>query len=346
MLNTFDRFDNAMRSIEMRELYWNQSPPTRFRTKYFDEVTAYDSVDVLMNHSLIDIITDPDGTMTAGVFTTLDRENTYEIQAKRFVLACGAVENAKLLLYFNAKNGTNYGNVSGMLGKFFMEHPELDAAQFVMMDPDYQHRVHNHAFRFYRPTREWQLRDHIPSAILRIYFTHKDEQDQIVSELEAVSNLKREEHWRAGFIMMSFEQMPVTSNSVVLSDELDVLGMPHAILNWRLLGDDYRAPRLMVNRFANMMVNQGFGRVRFFDWIMDESIRADPLWAKHHIGTTRMATNELQGCVDTDGCLFGTKNLHVMGSSLFPTAGYENPTLPVVQLALRASDFLLTTIYD
>jgi len=34
-------------------------------------------------------------------------------------------------------------------------------------------------------------------------------------------------------------------------------------------------------------------------------------------------------------------NLHVAGSSVFPTVGYANPTLPLVALALRLADHLL-----
>jgi len=81
--------------------------------------------------------------------------------------------------------------------------------------------------------------------------------------------------------------------------------------------------------------------VRLFDWIRDESARPDPLWAKHHIGTTRMGATEGDGCVDTNGLLWGTKNFYVMGASLFPTAGYENPTVPVIQMSLRMSDYFL-----
>lgn len=342
--NRFERFDERVRDVELQELYWNQSPPTRFRTKYFEEVsTAYPSVDVLLDHSLVDLESDADGTISAAVFTNIESDTTYRITARRFVLACGAVENARLLMYFNEKNGTSYGNTSGMLGKFFMEHPELDAAQFVMTDPNYQHRVNNHAYRFFRPARAWQLREGLAGCILRLSFTYEGESDEIIQQLEAATTLQRQAWWRAGYIMMSFEQLPVESNHITLdANTPDRLGMPHAVLHWRLLPEDYHTPRVVLRRFANMMLEQNFGRVRYFDWILDDNSRPDPLWAKHHIGTTRMATNEREGVTDTDGLLFGTKNFYLAGASVFPTAGYENPTLPVVQMSLRLSDHLLS----
>jgi choline dehydrogenase-like flavoprotein len=44
--------------------------------------------------------------------------------------------------------------------------------------------------------------------------------------------------------------------------------------------------------------------------------------------------------VDENCKVFGTENLYVAGSSVFPTAGASNPTMPLLQLALRLADHL------
>jgi choline dehydrogenase-like flavoprotein len=48
--------------------------------------------------------------------------------ARAVVLACGAVENAGLLLANNARHATSYGNRTGLLGACYMEHPVGGAA--------------------------------------------------------------------------------------------------------------------------------------------------------------------------------------------------------------------------
>jgi choline dehydrogenase-like flavoprotein len=63
-------------------------------------------------------------------------------------------------------------------------------------------------------------------------------------------------------------------------------------------------------------------------------------WAAHHVGTTRMHSDPLRGVVDADCRVHGVANLHVAGSSVFPTAGASNPTLTLVALALRLADRL------
>jgi choline dehydrogenase-like flavoprotein len=61
---------------------------------------------------------------------------------------------------------------------------------------------------------------------------------------------------------------------------------------------------------------------------------------RHHIGTTRTHADPRQGVVDPDCRVHGLANLYVAGSSVFPTAGYANPTLTIVALALRLADHL------
>ena len=41
------------------------------------------------------------------------------------------------------------------------------------------------------------------------------------------------------------------------------------------------------------------------------------------------------GVVEPNGRVHGTENLYACGASVFPTAGFANPTLTVVALALR-----------
>jgi choline dehydrogenase-like flavoprotein len=48
-----------------------------------------------------------------------------------------------------------------------------------------------------------------------------------------------------------------------------------------------------------------------------------------------MGLDSRAGVVDPQGRVFGLENLYLAGASIFPTAGYANPTLTVVATALR-----------
>jgi choline dehydrogenase-like flavoprotein len=60
----------------------------------------------------------------------------------------------------------------------------------------------------------------------------------------------------------------------------------------------------------------------------------------HHMGTTRMHEDPRQGVVDSNCLVHGTSNVYIAGSSVFTTAGYANPTLTIVALAIRLADHL------
>ena len=60
----------------------------------------------------------------------------------------------------------------------------------------------------------------------------------------------------------------------------------------------------------------------------------------HHMGTTRMHDLPKRGVVDRNCQVHGIENLYVGGSSVFPTAGANFPTITIVALALRLSDHI------
>ena len=55
----------------------------------------------------------------------------------------------------------------------------------------------------------------------------------------------------------------------------------------------------------------------------------------HHLGGTRMDADPDRGVVDADLLCHGIENLYVVGGSTFPSAGFSNPTLTIVSLAIR-----------
>ena len=48
------------------------------------------------------------------------------------------------------------------------------------------------------------------------------------------------------------------------------------------------------------------------------------------------------GVVDSNSRVHEIENLHVAGSSVFPTGGLWNPTLTIIALSLRLADHLRT----
>jgi choline dehydrogenase-like flavoprotein len=150
------------------------------------------------------------------------------------------------------------------------------------------------------------------------------------------------------------EQSPNPDSRVVLTDEVDRLGLRRIGLDWRLTALDKHTIRTASKIVAREIGRLGLGRARLPRWLQNkdgdywvddrDSPRRRLQGGNHHMGTTRMALDPRRGVVDQDCRVHGVENLYIAGSSVFPTCGFANPTLTIVELALRLVDHLKHTL--
>jgi len=147
-------------------------------------------------------------------------------------------------------------------------------------------------------------------------------------------------------LVVRAEQAPNPDSRVVLSDQKDAVGMQRVALDWRLSPLDVDSVAGLVDAVGRESRRLGLGSVEPAEWLKngdkswmsDELVSANPIGGFHHMGTTRMASDARRGVTDGWGRVHGLPNLHIAGSSLFPTAGWANPTLTILALALRTAD--------
>ncbi|MCB1247016.1 MAG: GMC family oxidoreductase [Acidimicrobiia bacterium] len=140
-------------------------------------------------------------------------------------------------------------------------------------------------------------------------------------------------------IESNVEQIPTPENRVTLTRDVDAFGIPRASLHWQLSDLEERTYRrgldLVIKALDQYAPGLREGRMDYPEpW--PGAVHGN--W--HHIGTTRMHPDPKQGVVDADCKIHGIDNLHVAGSSVFPTGGATSPTLTIVALGLRLSDHL------
>lgn len=146
-------------------------------------------------------------------------------------------------------------------------------------------------------------------------------------------------------LLIRAEQAPNPRSRVVLTNQYDALGMPRLALDWQLTSQDVASVAGLVDVLGEELRRLRLGSVEAAGWLdgsagwcTDPLISSHPIGGYHHMGTTRMSGSPGQGVTDAHGQVHGVKNLYVVGSSVFPTSGWANPTLTVVALALRTSD--------
>ncbi|MBL8340922.1 MAG: GMC family oxidoreductase [Rubrivivax sp.] len=377
------------------------SPPLRFGRHHRRDLGNARHVRVFLHANVVDIETGADGREATRVHVRTLTGKRMSVKARYFVLACGGIENARILLACNKQHGAGLGNSSGLVGRYFMDHPRLLLGKMTLREPWRRNKLYDIMFHYLNrdvradgihiaaqltvapevQRRERMLNSRIwfssifpgegtaaADALKRMKFRLTGKIDPSHSFWRDMGILMREPVNAANFVaarqlrpvgflkemhfqmikearfQMICEPAPDPDSRVTLADSKDALGMPRARVDWRL-GDmvKYTFDRT-VAIVGKEVGDAGIAEVAYDppqlgrEW--PESLEGT--W--HHMGTTRMNDSPTQGVVDRHGRMHDLANLYVGGSSVFPTAGANFPTITLVALALRMSDHIAARI--
>lgn len=137
------------------------------------------------------------------------------------------------------------------------------------------------------------------------------------------------------------EPEPNPNSRVMLSpSQKDQLGMNRVRVDWQLTSKVQRTFDRTLAILADDMRRSGVAEVELDPPIEGKKWPSDLEGTWHHMGTTRMHDSPKQGVVDRNCKVHGISNLYVAGSSVFPTAGANFPTITLAALAFRLSEHI------
>jgi choline dehydrogenase-like flavoprotein len=131
-----DREDLRVATDRLETRIFQFSDPSDFGAMYREALGSARNVDVYLNANVIDI--ERAGDRVTGVRVATFTGRRLEVKARSFVLACGGIENARLLLAANGGAGGGIGNSHDLVGRYFMDHPYFLCGFFEPANP--QHR--------------------------------------------------------------------------------------------------------------------------------------------------------------------------------------------------------------
>lgn len=137
------------------------------------------------------------------------------------------------------------------------------------------------------------------------------------------------------------EPEPDPNSRVMLSpSQKDQLGMNRVQVDWRLTPRVQRTFDRTLTILAEDMRQSGIAQVELDPPIEGRKWPSDLEGTWHHMGTTRMHDSPKHGVVDRNCLVHDMTNLFVAGSSVFPTAGANFPTITLAALAFRLAEHL------
>lgn len=133
------------------------------------------------------------------------------------------------------------------------------------------------------------------------------------------------------------EQIPDVSNRMELGADGETL-----VIHYSLSDADINSVVRLHEVLDEHLQQTGSGKLEY--WFPREAlvgeIRKMSRDGIHQSGTTRIADSPEMGVVDRDLKVWGTKNLFVCSSSVFPTSGQANPTFLIGAFAVRLAEHL------
>lgn len=92
-----------------------------FAKAYGAELHASQNIEVYLDTHAMEIVRDANRITHVSARTGAGR--SLDFTSRAFVLACGGIENARLLLVSRAKDKNGLGNENDLVGRYFMDHP-------------------------------------------------------------------------------------------------------------------------------------------------------------------------------------------------------------------------------
>ncbi len=353
---------------------FQRSKVLRFAKEYHDDIRSNPNISVLLNANLTRVNLNKDGSEVESLSIATLSGLKANLKAGNYVLACHAIENARLLLLSNNIHKKGIGNEYGHVGQNFMEHPNLLAssllpADYSMADFFTVGKLTTHgSSSLMSLTADCMKREGILPYYCRLRPMYDNKglegaenlkkrfmepldlemlrsATDVLSDLggliRGVKNKTKTGTPRPSYFVMDHRiaQSPNPRSRIVLRDEKDALGLPKADLNWELNDIDYRTFQVGQRIVSNVLIKAGVGRIRLTE-LTKEYVDQHVEGHNHHTGTTRMSDNPKDGVVDKNCKIHGIKNLYVSGSSIFPRIGFSGPTMMIVALSIRLAEHM------
>lgn len=313
------------------------SGPIRVASDLLPDFARQPNADLVAGATVTRLISNDSGTVSGVEVKDMDR-GTHVVRARIFVVACGAVASARLLLLSESENFPyGIGNSHDIVGRFFNAHPNLTFSGKISHDwntlsPNYElGRCH----QYYESLKK----EGYGSALLVFAqsWVYRDDLQKLRDGKfsEGTRGLAARIFRASLRIGATLEMYPQASNRISLVDDRkDYFG--NAIANVSLSWSEQDLATLQETRALIRNIYKQLGATNVSE--------SNLSWSGHHIGTCRMGDNPRTSVVNADLQVHDCPNLYVLGSGNFVTGGASHPTLAIVALAHRLSEHLLTEL--
>ncbi|MFL5616101.1 MAG: GMC oxidoreductase [Gemmatimonadaceae bacterium] len=358
---------------------WTTTPDLWKR--YGTSIRAARNITLFLHANVTEAILDNEHARLSHVTALSLHGHRLSVRAQEVVICCGGLETPRLLLANRQQCSNGLGNDHGVVGRYLQDHAGAVVGTITPRDDAQIQHAFNlfHRNRIKYSIRcsaaaELQARERMLNASSSVMFIVDEDSafaalktayrmvrsrsvstdlwrlaarvvaDPVTLALPIVSYVFRNRTYTPNArcrLALTVEQEPNPQSRVMLGRDVDQLGVPRLVVDWRLTDFTW----LTVTRFLGILARE-FEAVGVGSLVVDKWIAEKDAWRTklvdhyHHIGTARMHVSPSKGVVDSECRVHGIANLSIASSAVFPTSGHSNPTLTILALSIRIADRL------
>lgn len=290
----------------------------------------------LVPNAIVREVTVDKNTGLASGVHFVDRHSRQErhVKAKTVVLAAGCLESTRLLL------NSNIANSSGTLGRYL--HDQIYGISVVASVPEAQDGKRPQGLmgggsfipRF-RNLKKDEKRDFIKGYCVNIGSGGSAGANHFPEYGEALQ--KKLDHYAGSCVTGSIygERVPRYENHVRINKQVtDAWGIPVLHIEVKDSDNEFNMARDAANTIEELFKDAKWEIVSKTDKFYP------PGYSIHEVGTARMGDNPKTSVLNKWNQSHDVKNLFVVDGACFVTAGWQNPTMTILAISMRASEHL------
>jgi hypothetical protein len=331
-----------------------QYSEVRFAEKYKDHIQKSKYIDLLLDTQLL-YLSGKNKNIEYAVCINNDKK--ISLSSKFFILACGGIENSRILLWTKEKSQEILNNNKN-IGNYWMTHSWILAGSGLLSVNKLKNKLNDYFLNYEGPIHFSTKKNFSDIKNITSAGLYMDAQEDKKFYKEAIKDLlcvapefgKKfarmlfNKDLKCGNIFMHIEDSPNKNNKITLDiKELDKFDMPITNINYERPISVIKTAKNVMSEFAEFCRKDSIGRIAMHEDIFNLK-KLDYLGEYHHMGGTRMGENLNNSVVDKNLKVHDINNLFVAGSSVFPTCGFTNPTFTIIQLSIRLSNHMKNTL--
>ena len=349
ILNLKNNFflDKYNKNLDLYNLDWSD---VKFGNKYYDHIRKSKYIHLSLN-TIFESCNGFNGNVKS---INCFKEKRYLLKSKYFILACGGIENSRLLLWSKVTTPKLFSK-SLPIGNYYMDHPFHSIGEGLInyKQLNTYNKLNNiknaplitcDNLMNISANENFLVQKNILSSGLYVGFQNANKHDSIFKQLRCIApnfikKIYEEKTTKDTYkikIEILQEQKALFDRKISLSTKLDPIKIPQSELSWWKNPGEKLSAKFISEEFVKILLKNDIGRVGLEGFLFNDEDYETTV-GYHQMGGTRIGNDYKDSVVDKDLKVHGFSNLFVSGSSVFRTSSHVHPTYTIVKLAIRLS---------